>query len=92
MSHHKEAHSCSTSEAAVRSLRILMTGYQLWGDHSATEIHALAAIVRVPREELIAVIDELAAEGLVRIEARQKVTLTNAGARALDLYPESLMM
>lgn len=85
--------SRSSSETAVRSLRILMLGYQLWGSRSATDIEDLAGMLRLPPQQVSAVLDELIAEGLIRLDARgAAVTLTRAGACALDIDPPSAPM
>lgn len=83
--------SATTAEAAVRTLRLLMTGYQLWGRKSSTEVSALASMLRLSRLELADVMRHLTDEGLVAVDASEHVVLTRAGVDALDLLPPTMM-
>lgn len=74
----------SAPETAVRSMRVLMTGYQLWGQRSRIEVEDLAGIIKTPSAQLRTVLAELVSAGLVSLDrGADSVTLTESGRHAL---------
>lgn len=74
-------------------MKLLMTGYQLWGARSATGIDDMAGILRVSRADLDPIVDLLIAEGWVlRSGDPALLTLTEEGARALALESDTIGM
>ena len=74
----------SRSELVFGVLKTLMMSYRLWGSSSGMERAHLSDALRTTEPHLGGVLDYLAAEGLVHIDAGSgTVRLTDQGARAL---------
>jgi hypothetical protein len=74
----------SYSELVFGVLKTLMVNYRLWGSLSGLKRAHLSDALRTADPDLDAILDYLAAEGLVRIDSRSGlVRLTDHGARDL---------